>query len=78
MINLTTSMAQDVMADMFSDFDKCENIIGIMRDFQEKSFIPIFCMIAEEWAKSHGSDVCELIDMTAGLIHAVNDECGKY
>lgn len=78
MIKMTTDFTEYNIADVFSDFAKCENIITAMRDYRPETFIPILCMMAEEWAKTHGEDVCDLIDTTAQLIHEVNAACGKY
>ena len=78
MIKMTTGINAGDVTDVFADFARCENIITSMRDYAPETFIPILCMMAEEWAKAHGENVCELIDTTARLIHEVNAVCGKY
>ena len=78
MTKMTTGINAGNVTDVFVDFQMCENLITTMRDFRQESFIPILCMVAEEWAKAHDTNVCELIDTTARLIHEVNAACGKY
>ena len=78
MINIPMNMTSDDITAALADFDCYANIISLMKDYQPETFIPIFCMIAEEWAKVHGEDVCDLIDLTAELVHGVNEACGRY
>lgn len=78
MIKMASNVTNNSSTDIFADFAKCEDIITTMRGFRAETFIPIMCMMAEEWAKAHGENVCELIDTTARLIHEVNAACGKY
>ena len=74
-MNITMSQAE---SELCADFERCENIISVMSTYRQETFIPIICMMVEEWAKAHGEDVCKLIDITAELIHDVNTVCGPY
>ena len=44
----------------------------------EIEFVPLICMLLEEWCRVHHRDITEFVPMINILVHEVNEELGPY
>ena len=59
-------------------YEVLQDTVAITNQFDESAFTSFYCMLLEEWCRTHDEDIVDRIKLYAQMIRQVNETCGKY
>ena len=66
------------MADMVKVYDTLHSFITVTNHMCDTEFSVLYCMLAEEWCKAHGTDIRGFISDIQMVVNEVNLSEGLY